>query len=212
MEHATREEQFRQAIGLFQSAVDRDPTYASAWAGLGQALWSLAGTGFEFVAPEEVRDKAIAAANRALELDANLAEAHKARADIAWDGEWDLAKAQQHYERALELRPGYADAHMTYSFMLCSPLPRFDESRRHYDRARELDPLSPFNDIGLVNWWLNQGRPEKALDEGERANQRNPTLWVSPGRWESLAFISGSPSRAYQNFRQPSNCSRLTGL
>jgi eukaryotic-like serine/threonine-protein kinase len=201
LEYATREEQFHQAIELFQRAVDHDPNYASAWAGLGQALWSLAGSGFEFVAPEDVREKAIAAADRALQLDASLAEAHKARADIALEGEWDLAKAQQEYERALELRPSYADAHYAYSFMLCSPLPRFDESRRHYDRARELDPLSPFNDIGLVGWWLNQGKPEKALAEGERANQRNPMLWGIPWLMGIARLRIGQPLQAVPEFQ-----------
>ncbi len=62
LEQATSEEDFHQAIGLFQKAIDRDPTYAPAWAGLGDATWGLAATGFEFVNPAEVRDKAIAAA------------------------------------------------------------------------------------------------------------------------------------------------------
>jgi TolB-like protein/Flp pilus assembly protein TadD len=155
LESATREGEFHQAIELFQKAIDRDPTYAPAWAGLGEAMWSLAGMGFEFVAPAEVRDKAIAAAEKALELDPTVTDAHKARAVIALDGQWDLAKAQRHFDRARELRPGYAAAHNLYGQMLGGmPLPRFDEARRHYDRARELNPLSPWNDINLVAWWL----------------------------------------------------------
>ena len=194
LEYATREEQFRQAIGLFQKAIDRDPTYAPAWAGLGEALWSLAATGSEFVAPEDVRGKAIAAADRALELDRNLAEAHNTRAFIAIDGEWDLAKAQQHFERALELRPGYAAAHNWYGQMLGGePLQRFDEARRHLEQARELDPLSPWNDINLLAWWLFQGRPEKALVEGERARPRNPTLWIIPWQMGFAHLLLGQP-------------------
>ena len=98
LEYATREGQIHQAIELFQEAIDQDPTYAPAWAGLGEALWYLAATGFEFVAPADVRDKAIAAAGKALELDGTLPEAHKARAVIAIDAEWDLANAQYHFE------------------------------------------------------------------------------------------------------------------
>jgi serine/threonine-protein kinase len=196
LEYATREEQIRQAIELFQKAVDRDPTYAPAWAGLGQALWYLAGTGFEFVAPVEVRDKAIAAAEKALKLDENLPEAHEAQALIAWDAEWDLAKAQQHFERALELRPGYAAAHNDYGQMLDNQLSRFDEARRHIDRAGELDPLSPWNDINHVGWWLNQGRPEKALEEGERASQTNRTLWVIRWQMGFARLLLGQPSQA----------------
>lgn len=111
LEHAYTQEGFNQAIELFQRAVDKDPTYAPAWAGLGQAFWSLASAAFEFVAPDEVRDKAIAAVEKALELDENPPDAHQARALIAIDGEWDLDKARRHFERALELRPRYAAAH-----------------------------------------------------------------------------------------------------
>jgi serine/threonine protein kinase/tetratricopeptide (TPR) repeat protein len=200
LEHATREGEFHQAIELFQKAIDRDPTYAPAWAGLGQALWSLAASGFEFVAPAEVRDKAIAVAEKALQLDQNLPEAHEARALIAWDAEWDLAKAQQHFERALDLRPGYAAAHNDYGQMLDNLLSRFDEAHQHLQRARELDPLSPWNDINSVGWWLFQGRPERSLEEGERARRRNPTLWVI--RWEMgfAQLLLRQPSQAVPEF------------
>jgi serine/threonine protein kinase/tetratricopeptide (TPR) repeat protein len=200
IEYATREEQIRQAIELFQKAADRDPTYAPAWAGLGEATWYLAEAGFEYVAPAEVRDKAIAAAEKALELDGTLPEAHKARAVIAIDGEWDLAKAQQHFERALELRPGYAAAHNLYGQMLGGMLQRYKEARGHFDRARKLDPLSPWNDINSVAWWLSQGRPEKALEEGERAHQRDPTNWVIPWEMGFAPLLLGQPSQAVPEF------------
>ena len=200
LEYAMGDEQFRQAIELFQKAVARDPTYAPAWAGLGEALWSLAASGFEYVAPGEVRDRAIAAADRALNLDPNLADAHKARAVIAIDGEWDLAKAQQHFERALELRPGYAAAQNLYGQMLVWPLPFFDEARRHLDRARELDPLSPWSEINLVGWWLWQGRPEKALEEGEPALQRNPTALPVTHLMGLARLLLGQPSQAVPEY------------
>ena len=196
LEYTTREGQVRQATELFQKAVDRDPSYAPAWAGLGQSLWELAGTGFEYVAPAEVRDKAIAAADRALELDPNLPDAHNARALIAIDGEWNLAKAEQHFVRALELRPSYAAAHNWYGQMLCDPLADFDEARRHIDRARVLDPLSPWNDINLVGWWLYQGRPEKALEAAQRASQVDPTLWIIRWQMGFTRVLLGQPSQA----------------
>ena len=200
LEHATSEGQFRQAIALFQKAIDRDSTYAPAWAGLGEALWSLAATGWEFVAPAEVRDKAIAAAGKALELDVNLPDAHKACAAIAWDGEWDLAKAQRHFERALKLQPGFAAVQNNYGQLLGVQLLRFDEARPHLDRARELDPLSPWNDINSVAWWLYQGRSEETLEEGARARQRDPTLWVI--RWEMgyAQLVLGRSGQAVPEF------------
>ncbi len=200
LEYAMREEQFRQAIELFQKAIERDPTYAPAWAGLGEALWTQAASGLEYVAPAEVRDRAIAAADRALKLDPNLADAHKARAVIAIDGEWDLVKAQQEFEKALELRPGYAAAENLYGQIFTYILPRFDEARRHFDRARELDPLSPWNDHNAVLWWLYQGRFEKALEEGERAVQRNPTLWIVHQQMGGARLMLGQPGQAAAEF------------
>ena len=76
------------------------------------------------------------------------------------------------------------------------PLQRFDEARRHLEQARELDPLSPWNDINLLAYWLFQGRPEKALVEGERARQRNPTLWIIPWQMGFAHLLLGQPDQA----------------
>jgi eukaryotic-like serine/threonine-protein kinase len=200
LEYATNERQIRQAIELFQKAVDRDSTYAPAWAGLGEAWWMLAATGFEFVPPENVRSQAIAAAEKALELDSNLPEAHKARATIATDGDWNFELAQQHFEKALELRPGYAAAHNLYGQILQVPLARFDEAHQHFDRARELDPLSPWNDVNVVAWWLYRGRPDKALEEGGRASQTHPPLWIIPVQMAVAHILLGQPDQAVSQF------------
>ena len=201
LEHAITKEQTRQVIALFQKALNRDSTYAPAWAGLGEALWMMAATGNQFVAPAEVRGKAIAAAEKALALDPNLSDAHKARAMIALDGEWDLAKAQQHFERALEIQPGYAAAHNSYGQMLSGvPLPRFDEGLRHIDRARELDPLSPWNDINWVAWWSYQGQNERALKEGALARQRDPTNWIHPWAMGFDLIALDRPAQAVPEF------------
>lgn len=199
LEYATRELQVRQAIELFQQAVDRDPTYAPAWAGLGEALWYLAAAGLEFVAPTDVRDKSIAAAEKALELDGSLADAHKARAAIAMDAEWDLAKAQRHFERVLEIQSGHAPAHNLYG-QLFAVLRRFDDAQRHFDRARELDPLSPWNDINLLAWWMLQGRPERALEEGERACRCNPTVWTIRCLLGGAHLLLDQPGQAMPEF------------
>jgi tetratricopeptide (TPR) repeat protein len=154
----------------------------------------------ESVAPADVRNKAIAAAERALELDPNLAEAHKARAVIAFDGEWDLEKAERHFKKALELRPSFAAAHNSYFQLLDGPLQRFDEARWHLDRGRELDPLSPWNDINLLGWWMNQRQLDKVLQEGERARQRDPTNWVIHWLMGFDQILLGQPNQAAPEF------------
>jgi TolB-like protein/Flp pilus assembly protein TadD len=197
VEYATREAEFRQAIQLFQSAVDRDPSYAPAWAGLAEATRDLAAVGWELVAPAEVRDEATAAADRALALDETLPEAHNARAVIARD-ELDLASAQLHFERALELRPGYPACRNLYGQVLTISS-RFEEGRRQYDRARELDPFSPWNDVNAGAWWFYQGRYREALEEDQRACQRNPTLWILPWNLGSDRLALGQFREAVQD-------------
>ena len=79
LERATTEKEFRAAIELFKQTTELDAVYAPGWAGLAEATWSLAATGFEFVPPASVRDEALSAAKKALELDEQLPEAHNAR-------------------------------------------------------------------------------------------------------------------------------------
>jgi serine/threonine protein kinase/tetratricopeptide (TPR) repeat protein len=178
LEYATRESEFRRAIGLFQSSVDKDPGYAPAWAGLGEATWGLAESGVELVAPAEVRGPAIGAVDKALALDEDLPEAHNARAVVAYDS-WDFRMADREFARAVELRPGYAACHNTYGQLL-SWLGRFDQARQHLEEARALDPFSPWNDVNGGAWWFSQGRYERAIEEWEGARRGNPTLWILP--------------------------------
>jgi TolB-like protein/Flp pilus assembly protein TadD len=194
LEYATREAEFRDAIRLFEAAAARDPGYAPAWAGLGEATWGLAMNGFEFVAPGEVRGRAIAAAERALTLDETLPEAHNARAVIALD-EWDFVNARRHFERALDLRPGYAAGHNLYGQALAW-IGLADEAQRHFERARDLDPFSPWNDVNRVAGWYYQGQHERVVGEGEQVRQRNPALWILPMEIGYARLHLGQPREA----------------
>lgn len=177
-EHADREPELRKAIAMFQSAVDKDPGYAPAWAGLAVATWNLAGSARDFVAPEEVKAKAIEAADKAVTLEPELPEAQEARGEIAIDAEWDLGQAKLHLEKALELRPGYAYAHIEYVDLLHC-LHEFASARQHIERTRELDPFSPFVIDHLLINLIASGQPERALREGERLARAAPdNRWI----------------------------------
>jgi tetratricopeptide (TPR) repeat protein len=196
LEHATTEKELRAAIDLFRKATEADPAYAPGFAGLAEATWSLAVVGFEFVPPGSVRDQALAAARRALELDDRLAEAHNARAVIALDGEWDVEAAERHFRKALELRPGYAAAHNLYAQVLVNFLNRFAEAREHLRIARELDPFSPWNDINACAIFNFEHRFDRAIEECGRSLARSPGNFVV--RWlRAEAYLaSGKPDLA----------------
>jgi TolB-like protein/tetratricopeptide (TPR) repeat protein len=130
----------RQAVARFEDALNEDPDYALAWAGLAQAWSVLPALGDTPI--EEAAARGNEAAARALAIDGQLAEAHAALGQMAQNFEWDLAAAEQAYRRATEFNPGYATAHQWYAevSMLEGDTAR---ARAEITEAVELDPLSP---------------------------------------------------------------------
>ena len=128
----------RRAAEYFQQAIEKDPGYALAWAGLADAynVYSF----YRMSSPKDSATKAREAARKALELDDTLAEAH---ASIAYGlrQEWDWVGAEREFQRAIALNPDYPTAHMWYGTTL-SALGRQEESMRELRRAQETDPLS----------------------------------------------------------------------
>jgi len=200
LEHGTTEKELRAAIDLFKQATELDPPYAPGWAGLAEATWMLAGTGFEFVPPGSVRDVALGAARKALDLDDRLPEAHNAWAQISIDSEWDPKTAERHFKRAIELRPGYAAARNWYGQLLFDFTGRFDEARAHLKIAREIDPFSPWNDINESAILVYERRFDQAIAEAGRALVRSPGSFVV--RWiRGQAYLAaGKPDLAVADF------------
>jgi TolB-like protein/DNA-binding winged helix-turn-helix (wHTH) protein/Tfp pilus assembly protein PilF len=130
---------YLEAIALFQQAIDIDPAYALSYVGLADT-WLM--MGIHGLRPaEEVYPRARAAAAKALEIDAALASAHTALAEVSkgYDRNWELA--EHSYQEALRLNPNYAVAHQWYANLL-TILERHDEAIAEVEQARHLDPLS----------------------------------------------------------------------
>jgi len=129
----------RRAIAYFEQAIEKDPLYALAFAGLSDAYAMLAF--FDFAPPQEVLPKARQAALRALEIDDGLAEAHASLAGVMKVYDWDWRGAECEYRRALELNPNHPEAHRRYADFL-SAIGRHPEALHENRKAQELDPLS----------------------------------------------------------------------
>src|SRR6267378_1562253 len=141
-------EDLRKAIALFQQALELDPAYALAHAGLADSYLLL--SEYSEAPPAEVIPKAKAHAYKAMELDGTLAEPHATLGLIsANDYEWRTAERE--YKRAIELRSGYATAHHWYALLLGSQA-RFAEARAQAEQALQLDPASRVvnNMLGVV--------------------------------------------------------------
>src|SRR5882724_2637856 len=137
--HKNTQVGFKEAIAHFEKAINREPTFAPAFAGLA-AAYSKLGVVFFGASPLEVRPKVIAAAKKALELDPDLVEARVLLAD-ALQKDWQWAEAEAEYKRAIELSPSDAGAHASFSYwFLCQG--RTPEALSWARRAQELDPLA----------------------------------------------------------------------
>jgi TolB-like protein len=128
----------RSAIPLLEAAVQRDPAFAKAWAALAQA-YAFASYYLPIDTTESLQN-AENAARKALALDASLAAAHSALADVLRD-RYHWSEAEAEYRRALELSPGEAETHHQYAQMLLS-VGHTDSALEHAERACELDPLA----------------------------------------------------------------------
>jgi serine/threonine-protein kinase len=137
--NARTDEGFGKAIGYFQRAVERDSTYARAYAAI--AAYYNALPFYVRIAPAEAFPKAKAAALRALAIDDSLPEAHGALAFVLAYYEWDWTAAEREFQRALALNPSDAAVHHSYSRYLAST-GRGEEAMTELRRAQELDPLS----------------------------------------------------------------------
>ncbi|HJZ12181.1 MAG TPA: protein kinase, partial [Acidobacteriota bacterium] len=132
---------FKKGIEQFRQAIEKDPGYAAAYAGLAYCYIDL-GT-LSYVSPEETMPQGKAAALKALQLDDSLPEAHAALGFAKWIWDRDRTGAEKELKRAIELDPQSSIAHYYYSFFLWT-IGRFDEMLAESTRARDLDPLSAY--------------------------------------------------------------------
>jgi tetratricopeptide (TPR) repeat protein len=162
-----------KGIEYFQRAIDVDPNYALAHAGLADSYIVL---GFHaLLPPGEAMPKARQAAKRALEIDDSLAEAHISLAYVTAIYEWDWAGAEREYRHALQLNPNYATAHHWYGEYLAL-LGRSQEAAAELELAHQLDPLSLIINVAL-GWIYYLGRRyDEALERYNRTLELDPNF------------------------------------
>lgn len=144
----------KQAIEYFNQAIELDPGFALAYAGLANC-YVLGGS---YQSPgRETRAKARAAATRALMIDEELAEAHASLAEVILFDDWDFAAAEREFKRAIELNENYETAHHWYA-MLLAALGRFDKAFVEIKSAQALDPTSRIipKDAGVIHYYARQ--------------------------------------------------------
>ncbi len=188
-----------KALAHFEAAVGADPGFAKAYSGIADTYTVLANQGIEAAAA--VHPKARQAAEQALRLDPNLAEAHASLALLLLESDHDAARGEQELRRAMELNPNYAPAYHWLGLVL-NTVGRDAEAHAAMDRALELDPLAHIIHIAYSGMLLESGDADGAKAHLLRARDLDPdypgvasdlaqaemTLWNWCGAEDALAI------------------------
>jgi len=166
----------KTAISYFNQAIERDPGYALAYAGLADAYGVLDEYGGD---PNDVNPKSNAAAEKALELDPTLARPH---ADLGYNKmeyNWDFSGGEAEFRKALELDPSDATTHQWFAQNLAYIGGRAQESIDEGNRARQLDPLSPIIGFAQGEVYSHDHQFDKAIELYKKVIADNPTFGVA---------------------------------
>jgi serine/threonine-protein kinase len=193
------DEGLRKSMEYFEKALEKDPEFAPAYAKIADYYHFSSHIGL--FSPQKIFPKWKAAAERALEIDEGLADAHLAMAHISFYYERDWAKAEREYERAVKLNPNSTDAHKYYGLFLASR-ERFDQAVAEGKKALALDPLSIAVNIvaGFVCLFAN--RMDDALGLVRQMIELDPN--APQGYWVggSLLMANGKYEEAVEAFQK----------
>ena len=198
-------EDIKRGIEFFERAIERDPDFALAYAGMADSYYLLCGTGLAGLPPEEAIPRAEAAALRALQIDDTLAEAHSSMASLRQNG-WDWEGAAREYKRAIELNPSYATARHWYAFHLVA-LGRVDEAIEEAKRALQLDPLSISINRDLALIFLYARQPGRAIEQYEKTIELDPTFALAHQGLGRAYLQKGMRLEAIQHIRRAAQLS-----
>ncbi len=171
----------KKAIDQFQQAIDRDPNYALGYVGLTDCYALL--EEYAGVPGSETLPKARVAADRALQIDDTLSEAHTSSGVIFFQM-WRWTETEEEYKRAISLNPNYPTAHHWLSIYFRAK-GQLDDSLREINRAQELDPLSSVIGQNIAEIYLLKNDLNSAIAECKRIIELDPNF---PGAHEELGF------------------------
>ncbi len=189
----------RKSVGCFQQAIEKDPHYALAYAGLADAYNLFAFFGLR--PAKEVMPLAMEAALEALRLEETLAEAHVTLGTIRDIYDWDWQAGEQEYQRALELNPSYPAGHHGYADHLAA-LGRTQEAISEILKAQELDTLSLVYSMEIAWNWFMAREYERALEQSFKTLEMEP-LFAPAQHTLGLAYEQmGKPEEAIAAFQR----------
>ena len=190
----------QKAIDYFKQAIEKDPAYALAYVGLGDSYILL--SGFGAARPQDSFPLAEAAAKKALEIDANLAEAHTTLGFILCVHHLNFADSIREFERAIALNPNYATAHHWFGDGPLLAVGQFDRAIAEGKRAVELDPLSVIITADLGADFLVARRYDEAIDQFHKAIDLDPRFYYAHWNLAQALEMKGNLREALAEYKK----------
>jgi TolB-like protein/Tfp pilus assembly protein PilF len=190
----------KTAAAYFQRAIDADPSYANAYAGLAQSyvLIPLFGAGM----PRDFFPKASDAARRAIELDETSAEGHAALGNLYCMDDFNPPASEKEFQRAIALDPNYATAHHWFSNSLLVTMGRFDEAIKEGKRAVELDPLSLIINADLGSTLMLSRRYDDAIAQLRSTLALDPNFAYAHWNLGEALYLKGDSTGAIAEYEK----------
>jgi TolB-like protein/DNA-binding winged helix-turn-helix (wHTH) protein/tetratricopeptide (TPR) repeat protein len=195
------EEGARKGIEYFSRAIEIDPAFAPAHAGLADCYRLLGAPGWEVEQPADLLRKAKAGAERALALDPQSSEAHAVLSMVKLDYDWDLPGSEREVLEALRLNPSSAQAHQYYSSTLTT-MGRLNDAITEAERARQIDPLSAIAGTSLAIRYWYAGRIDEAIAGFNKTLDVNPEFGVAHWGLAQCFRQRGDTTREIQELRR----------
>jgi TolB-like protein/Flp pilus assembly protein TadD len=175
-----------KSIEAYLQAIAKDPNYALAYAGLASAYALLGQVPYDDMLPADAKPKARQAAERALQLDPQVGEAHSVLANVSFSYDWDFDAAEREFQRALELGQNDPTAHQWFSHY-CIVRNRLEQALEENSRTLGLDPVSPLFNTSRAEILYNARRYDDAIAQARRTIDQYPT-YPLPYIWLGSAY------------------------
>ena len=189
----------KKALSYFQQAVEKDPNFALAYTGIADscALIPVYGAG----TPKDYYPRAKAAAEKALQLDDRLAEAHTSMANVFFRY-LELGKSVSEFERSIQLNPNYPTTHQWYGRLTLLALGQFDHALVEAKRAVELDPVSPIGHTDVATVYMTERRYDEAIAELRNTLEMEPDFYWAHRQLGMALELKGSPAEAIVEYQR----------
>jgi len=188
----TNRADLHKSISAYLEAVDKDPNYALAYAGLATAYALLGQVPYDDMLPADAKPKARQAAERALQLDPQLGEAHSVLANVSYSYDWDFDAAEREFQRALTLGQNDPTAHLWFSHY-CEVRNRLQQALEENSRTLALDPVSPLFNTVRAEILYNARQYDAAIAQARRTIDQYPTyplayIWLGSAYREKKMY------------------------